>query len=67
MKKLQLAMEVANLIENEDGVAAAVGAYHCLCKLPLPNPSSVEEEYLSPLQWFSNQLAQWCCVPFGGV
>lgn len=29
LKKLQLEMEVAYLIENEDGVAAAVGAYRC--------------------------------------
>ncbi|XP_061345113.1 sterol 3-beta-glucosyltransferase UGT80B1 [Gastrolobium bilobum] len=63
------AMEIAKLIENEDGVAAAVDAFHRHLpdELPLPTPSPVEEDNPSPLQWFFLQLAQWCCVPCGGV
>ncbi|XP_027189811.1 sterol 3-beta-glucosyltransferase UGT80B1 isoform X3 [Cicer arietinum] len=63
------AMEVAKLIENEDGVAAAVDAFHRHLpeELPLPTPSHVEEDNLSPLEWFFDQLAKWCCVPCGGV
>ncbi|KAL5069713.1 hypothetical protein RYX36_020600 [Vicia faba] len=63
------AMEVAKLIENEDGVAAAVDAFHRQLpdELPLPAPSPIEEDQLSHLDWFFNQLAKWCCVPCGGV
>jgi sterol 3beta-glucosyltransferase len=63
------AMEVANLIENEDGVAAAVDAFHRQLpdELPLPTPSHAEEDNLSPIQWFFNQLAKWCSVACGGV
>ncbi|GAU13332.1 hypothetical protein TSUD_42860 [Trifolium subterraneum] len=63
------AMEVANLIENEDGVAAAVDAFHRQLpdELPLPIPSHAEEDNLSPIQWFFNQLAKWCSVACGGV
>ncbi|KAI5400145.1 hypothetical protein KIW84_065174 [Lathyrus oleraceus] len=63
------AMEVAKLIENEDGVAAAVDAFHRQLpdELPLPAPSPVEEDHLSHIEWFFDQLAKWCCVPCGGV
>ncbi|XP_045809226.1 sterol 3-beta-glucosyltransferase UGT80B1 isoform X2 [Trifolium pratense] len=63
------AMEVANLIENEDGIAAAVDAFHRQLpdELPLPTPSHAEEDNLSPIQWFFNQLAKWCSVACGGV
>ncbi|KAL2324639.1 hypothetical protein Fmac_023697 [Flemingia macrophylla] len=63
------AMEVAKLIENEDGVAAAVDAFHRHLpdELPLPIPSPVEEEHLNPLQWFFLQLGEFCCSPCGGV
>ncbi|CAI8583171.1 unnamed protein product [Vicia faba] len=63
------AMEVAKLIENEDGVAAAVDAFHRQLpdELPLPAPSPIEEDQLSHLDWFFDQLAKWCCVPCGGV
>lgn len=63
-------MEVAKLIESEDGVAAAVDAFHRHLpdELPLPTPSHVEDEdHLSPLNWFFDQLAKWCCLPCGGV
>ncbi|CAK8573379.1 unnamed protein product [Lathyrus sativus] len=63
------AMEVAKLIENEDGVAAAVDAFHRQLpdELPLPAPSPIEEDHLSHVEWFFDQLAKWCCVPCGGV
>ena len=62
-------MEVAELIENEDGVTAAVDAFHrhLPSELPLPTPSPVEEDHSNPLQWFFLQLAKLCCVPCGGV
>ena len=63
------AMEIAKLIENEDGVAAAVNAFHRHLpdELPLRTPSPEEEDHPSTLQWFFIQLANWCCVPCGGV
>lgn len=63
-------MEVAKLIESEDGVAAAVDAFHRHLpdELPLPTPSHLEDaDHLSPLEWFFDQLAKWCCLPCGGV
>ncbi|XP_058769893.1 sterol 3-beta-glucosyltransferase UGT80B1 [Vicia villosa] len=63
------AMEVAKLIENEDGVAAAVDAFHRQLpdELPLPAPSPVEEDKLSHIEWLFDQLAKWYCVPCGVV
>ncbi|MED6158476.1 hypothetical protein PIB30_033113 [Stylosanthes scabra] len=62
------AMEVAKLIKEEDGVTAAVDAFHrhLPSELPLPAPAPVED-YPNPLQWFFLQIAKWCCVPCGGV
>ncbi|XP_057446051.1 sterol 3-beta-glucosyltransferase UGT80B1-like isoform X2 [Lotus japonicus] len=63
------AMEIAKLIENEDGVTAAVDAFHrhLPTQLPLPTPSPMEENYPDPFQWFFLHLAKWCCLPCGGV
>ncbi|KAG4910618.1 hypothetical protein JHK87_056734 [Glycine soja] len=66
------AMEIAKLIENEDGVAAAVDAFHRHLPdelpLPTPTPTPVEEEdHLNPLQWFFLRLGRFCCAPCGGV
>jgi len=63
------AKEIAKLIENEDGVAAAVDAFHRHLpdELPLPTPSLEEDEHLNPLQWFFLQLGRFCCAPCGGV
>lgn len=58
------------LIENEDGVGAAVDAFHLHLppELPLQSPSpGAEDGYPNPLQWFFFQLAKWCCQPCGGV
>ncbi|KAH1230559.1 Sterol 3-beta-glucosyltransferase UGT80B1 [Glycine max] len=64
-----LAMEIAKLIENEDGVAAAVDAFHRHLpdELPLPTPIPVEEDHLNPLQWFFLQLGRFCCAPCGAT
>ncbi|CAL0328576.1 unnamed protein product [Lupinus luteus] len=63
------AMEIAKLIENEDGVTAAVNAFHRHLppELPLPTPSIVEELHPNPLQWFFLQLGNCCSVLCGGV
>ncbi|KAI9098373.1 hypothetical protein K1719_024998 [Acacia pycnantha] len=63
------AMEIAKLIENEDGVAAAVDAFHrhLPSEIPLPSPSPIEEGHPNPLHWFFLQLGKLCCLPCGGV
>ncbi|KAH1260616.1 Sterol 3-beta-glucosyltransferase UGT80B1 [Glycine max] len=63
------AMEVAKLIENEDGVTAAVDSFHRHLppELPLPIPSAVVDDHANPLQWFFLQLAKFCTLPCGGV
>ncbi|KAK9903642.1 hypothetical protein M0R45_001065 [Rubus argutus] len=60
------ALEIAKLIENEDGVAAAVDAFHRHLppELPLPTASS-EDELVNPLQWLFLQIEKWCCLPCG--
>ncbi|XP_044475534.1 sterol 3-beta-glucosyltransferase UGT80B1-like isoform X2 [Mangifera indica] len=63
------AMELAKLIENEDGVASAVDAFHRHLppELPLPPPSPEGDDGPNPVQWFFIQLGKWCCQPCGGV
>ncbi|XP_028757275.1 sterol 3-beta-glucosyltransferase UGT80B1 [Neltuma alba] len=64
------AVEIAKLIENEDGVGAAVDAFHRHLPpdLPLPSPSPpVEKDQPFPLQWLFLQVANLCSVPCGGV
>lgn len=62
------ARELAKSIENEDGVAAAVDAFHRHLppELPLP-PSPERDDNPNPVQWFFIQIGKWCCQPFGGV
>jgi len=59
------AMELAIAIGNEDGVAAAVDAFHrhLPSELPLAPPAHVEEERIDFFQWFSRALEK-CCSPF---
>lgn len=59
------AIELAKLIENEDGVAAAVDAFHRHFpeQLPVPTASSEEDDQPNPLQWFFLQIEKWCCLP----
>ncbi|KAH9757601.1 Sterol 3-beta-glucosyltransferase UGT80B1 [Citrus sinensis] len=63
------AMELAKLIENEDGVAAAVDAFHRHLPDEIPMPSSLPEkdDGPDPLQWFFIQIGNWCCQRCGGV
>ncbi|KAL9243698.1 hypothetical protein vseg_017554 [Gypsophila vaccaria] len=56
-------LEIAQLIENEDGVAAAVDAFHR--HLPHdfpkpPEPSKPEEDHPNPIQWFFAQIGNVC-------
>ncbi|XAR62486.1 Sterol 3-beta-glucosyltransferase [Bertholletia excelsa] len=62
------AMEIAELIENEDGVAAAVDAFHRHLPTELPPPRSLPEEddEPNPIQWFFIQIGKLCCLPCGG-
>ncbi|KAK4802253.1 hypothetical protein SAY86_000456 [Trapa natans] len=59
------AMKMQELIENEDGVAAAVDAFHrhLPSELPIPCPSSQDEDNPNPLQWVFLQIEKWCCLP----
>ncbi|KAJ6391841.1 hypothetical protein OIU77_025744 [Salix suchowensis] len=59
------AMELAKLIENEDGVAAAVDAFHRHLppELPLPTSSSEDNDQPNPLQLIFIQIEKWCCLP----
>ncbi|GAV66125.1 UDPGT domain-containing protein/Glyco_transf_28 domain-containing protein [Cephalotus follicularis] len=61
------AMELAKLIENEDGVAAAVDAFHRHLppELPISTVSSEDDDHPNPLQWFFLQIGKLCCLPCG--
>ncbi|XVF37196.1 hypothetical protein REPUB_Repub19eG0125200 [Reevesia pubescens] len=61
------AMELAKWIENEDGVAAAVDAFHRHLppEVPLPIAPSEESDHPNPLQWFFLQIGKLCCLPCG--
>ncbi|KAJ0969573.1 hypothetical protein J5N97_022450 [Dioscorea zingiberensis] len=58
------AMELAKLIEKEDGTTAAVNAFHrhLPSELPIP-PSSSLEEPPNTLQWLFLVIEKWCCLP----
>ncbi|KAM6542332.1 hypothetical protein CsatB_006779 [Cannabis sativa] len=62
------ALELAKLLENEDGVAAAVDAFHRHLppELPIPSSSSDDEEYPNPLDWLFAKIGKLCCRPCGG-
>ncbi|PON43498.1 UDP-glucuronosyl/UDP-glucosyltransferase [Parasponia andersonii] len=62
-------LDLAKLIENEDGVAAAVDAFHRHLPPELPiliPPSSDDDEHPNPFEWFFIKIAKWCCLPCGG-
>ena len=61
-------MELAKLIENEDGVASAVDAFHRHLphERPIPPASpeqkeSENDEYSNPIQWFFSLIGKFCC------
>ncbi|CAN8302598.1 unnamed protein product [Cochlearia groenlandica] len=65
-------MELAKVLENEDGVAAAVDAFHKHLPPELPRPESLpekkdENDRPDMLQWFFIQIGRKCCLPCGGV
>ncbi|XP_075485145.1 sterol 3-beta-glucosyltransferase UGT80B1-like isoform X4 [Primulina tabacum] len=62
-------MELAQHIQNEDGVGAAVDAFHRHLppELPMPSPPhSEKDETPSPLQWIFIQIGRLCCLPCRG-
>ncbi|XP_049369128.1 sterol 3-beta-glucosyltransferase UGT80B1 [Solanum verrucosum] len=61
-------MELAVLLENEDGVAGAVDAFHrhLPSEMPLPTPSYHEDiDGPNPLQWLFTRIGRICCLPCG--
>ncbi|KAL3638933.1 hypothetical protein CASFOL_016840 [Castilleja foliolosa] len=62
------ATELAVCLQNEDGVGAAVDAFHrhLPTELPLPTPSSSEkDDGPNPLQWLFIQIGRVCSLPCG--
>lgn len=61
------ATEIAKIIDSEDGVVAAVNAFHhhLPSELPLPPASEEDEDFANPLQWLLLKVEKWCCVPCG--
>nr|GLL39522.1 sterol 3-beta-glucosyltransferase UGT80B1-like [Ipomoea trifida] len=61
-------MELARLIDSDDGVAGAVDAFHrhLPTELPLPTPPSVEETGSpDPLQWLFIKIGSLCSLACG--
>lgn len=59
-------MEIAKLLENEDGVAAAVDAFHRHLPSELPLPTAKEnDDHPNPLQWMFIQIGRLCSLPCG--
>ncbi|KAK6131475.1 hypothetical protein DH2020_034783 [Rehmannia glutinosa] len=62
------AMEMAVCIQNEDGVGAAVDAFHRHLppELPIPTPpSSEKDDGPNPVQWLFIQIGRLCSWPCG--
>ncbi|KAK4429517.1 Sterol 3-beta-glucosyltransferase UGT80B1 [Sesamum alatum] len=61
------ATELAACIQNEDGVGAAVDAFHrhLPAQLPLPTPSLGKDDGPNPLQRLFIQIGRLCCLPCG--
>lgn len=63
-------MELSKLIENEDGVASAVDAFHRHLPLEIPFPNapsddSDKDDQPNPLQWVFTKIGRVCCLPCG--
>lgn len=61
-------MELAVLLENEDGVAGAVDAFHRHLPSEMPLPTlSYHEDIDGPnlLQWLFTRIGRICCLPCG--
>ncbi|KAG9140238.1 hypothetical protein Leryth_014683 [Lithospermum erythrorhizon] len=64
------AMELARTIENEDGVAAAVDAFHrhLPSELPLPVIPSIESDFQpNTLQWIFTKIGTFCSLACGDI
>lgn len=62
-------MEIAKLIENEDGVTAAVDAFHRPPTFPATTANSITSGR-GPCKTYTVVFlhsARWCCLPCGGV
>lgn len=63
------AVELAKLLENEDGVSAAVDAFHRHLPAEMPSPTAFEEKDYAdgpnPLQWLFIQIGKVCSVSCG--
>ncbi|KAJ4799432.1 Sterol 3-beta-glucosyltransferase [Rhynchospora pubera] len=59
------AMELAREIENEEGVANAVSAFHRHLpdELPPAPPETPDLEPPNPFEWLCQTLERWCCLP----
>lgn len=63
-------MELAKLIENEDGVASAVDAFHRHLPPQLPvsddePPETETDDSPNVLQWVFIQIGKVCSIPCG--
>lgn len=60
-------LDIAKLIENEDGVAAAVDAFHrhLPSELPVPSATSEEDEPPNLMQWLFIQMGKLCYLSCG--
>lgn len=56
------AVELAKHIEEEDGVVAAVNAFHKHLPIPLPEPEPTPESP-SVLECIFTTLERWFCFP----
>ncbi|XP_074556023.1 sterol 3-beta-glucosyltransferase UGT80B1-like [Curcuma longa] len=57
------AMELAKQIQNEDGVTAAVNAFHKNLPPEIPITNSTDEEPRNPTQWLVQFLEKCFCLP----
>ncbi|WOL18783.1 sterol 3-beta-glucosyltransferase UGT80B1 isoform X2 [Canna indica] len=57
------AEELATQIENENGVAAAVDAFHKHLPPVSPIPSASDDEPWNPFEWLLQFFEKWCCLP----
>lgn len=63
MKVKLRAMELAKQIQNEDGVTAAVNAFHKNLPPEIPITNSTDEEPRNPIQCLVQYLEKFFCLP----
>ncbi|KAF3332004.1 sterol 3-beta-glucosyltransferase UGT80B1 [Carex littledalei] len=59
------AMELAREIENEEGVANAVNAFHrhLPAEIPIAPPETPDLEPPNPFEYLCQVFERWCCLP----